>query len=242
MIDGNLSFNESLCSTSDSNSSLTWNLYIQLVAACFSIIANILSVGILLDSRLKDTIYKYMLANSITNIIYLSISLPAIFFFFCFECPPSHTYLGAIFSIWLVSFFFNSLKLMHVLIEIAIGMHIYLMLINKRLDMVSYKLVLFVLVVISLAVFIPLPLSYQIVQQCDIYLIQYNVFGYSLAGFIIVVTQFGIRAICAVVILGIVNILNLIEFRKRFKIGLILHQSNQKDTIGKYCLFIKYNN
>lgn len=204
-----------------SYSNLTWDLYLRIVVAFLGILANVLNVFVFLDARLKDIAYKYMLADSICNIIYLGLSLSSVFFYYCSGCPSSQTYLAAILSIAITNYLLDCLKLMHVLLEVIMSFRIYFILVNKSFERVSYKLVLIMLSTISLGFFVQEPFSFEIFDMgnlngIELYSIKANRFGSSTIEDVLVLFQFGTRVFLAVIVLSIVNVFNVVEFKKRF--------------------------
>ena len=209
-----------------SYSGLTWDLWLRVFVAFFGILANLLNIAVLMNRKLKDITYKYMLVNAFANVIYLSLSLSSVFYYYCTICPSSQTYLAGIFSISLTFYVFDSLKLLHVLLEIAISTRIYLILVNNSwFNRISYKLVMFALVLISLVFFLQEPFSYEIVDMgrslngMEIYEVNANRFGSSVIGLTMVLVQFSVRIFLAVFVLSFVNVLNVVEFRKRYLDG-----------------------
>lgn len=205
----------------DNMSSLTWDLYIRMVVAIFGILANIINVFVFLNSELKHITYKYMLANAINNIVYLSLSFASVLFYYCLRCPSSHTYVAAIMSIAFAYYFLDCLKLMHVLLQITISLRILFILLNKSLiRRTSYPFVLVLLTIVSMVFFVQEPFSVEIYTRVNqngrvIYSTRNNRFGNSDVSKYLVLVQFAIRVLFAVVVLSFINILNVFEFKKR---------------------------
>lgn len=231
-VDGNLTIN------------LTWNLYMQLLIGITSLLSNLINLAVFLSPKLKDNIYMYMLVNSIVNIIYLSIGIPAIFFSFCTTCPLSMTYASQIAMIWLVLYMSNSLKFMHVLLQIVISARIYLILMNKQIDWLRPWMVIATCAVVSVVCFIPEPFLFEVAEMSDgrdtIFTTLPTNFGNSTIGEVILIVQFGARAFLAVLILGLINVLNLVEFRKRFKIRSVSNASLPNSGNFRYLINLQY--
>lgn len=202
---------------------LTWDLYFRMVAAFFGLIANIINVCVFLNTQLADTTYKYMLANAITNLIYLLLSLISVFVYYCTECPSSQTYFTAYLGNALANYTLDSLKLMHVLLQIAISLRILGILLNRPIVKgISYKFVLVLTIIISVVYFLQEPFSYEIYavqNQYDeiVYTTRFNQFGNSDLSKYLVLAQFVVRIFLAVFVLSFINTLNLIEFYKRLQ-------------------------
>ena len=205
--------------------SLSWDQYIRIAIAFFGILVNVINIIIFLSPKLKDITYVYMLANSITNVLYLALSLSGVFFYYCSNCPSSQSYLSALLSIILTFYVLDCLKLLHTILQVIISIRIYLTLLNKKHKADSYKKILIISVVLSLVFFAQEPFSFKIDtgvnQKGDIvYFTNLSSFGDSTAGDCFFLIQFGIRILLAVFVLTAINILNVIEFRKRFKNGM----------------------
>ena len=204
-----------------SYSGLTWDLYTRMVFAILCILTNIINICVFLNPKLKDITYKYMLINSITNVIYMALSCSSVLFYYCNECPSSQTYLSALFSIIFTFYIFDCLKLFHIIIQIIISMRIYLILLNNTHKANSYKRILTISATLTMAFFIQEPFSFEIFtrrNQFDsiVFHIRANEFGKSVLGRSLVIAQFSTRIFLAVFVLGFINILSVIEFRKRF--------------------------
>lgn len=204
-------------------SGLTWDLHVRMVTAFFGFIANIINVCVFLNTQLADTTYKYMLANAITNLIYLLFSLVSVFVYYCTECPSSQTYFTAYLGIALANYTLDSLKLMHVLLQITISLRILGILLNRPIVKgISDKFVLVLLTIISVVYFLQEPFSYEIYavkNQYDeiVYTTRFNQLGNSDLSKYIVLAQFVVRIFLAVFVLSFINTLNLIEFYKRLQ-------------------------
>lgn len=210
------------------DSGLTWDLIVRIVFAFFGILANLVNLAVFLSPKLQDITYKYMLINTVFNLIYLVLSLCSVFYYYCSTCASSQTYAAAVFSLLLTFYLLDCLKLLHVLIQITISMRIYFILINKNTTIIStsYKLVTFIIICISLVFFLQEPFSFYIANfnNTGSYYIDTNSFGNSITGKALILAQFAIRILLAVFVLSGINALNVIEFKKRYN-GSVINKS-----------------
>lgn len=216
--------NSSTIITSSYSKGLTWDLYLRISIASFGIIANLINMSVFLNRKLNDITYKYTLANSITNVVYLGVSLCGVFIYYCNKCPSSQAHLSAVLSIIFTFYLLDCLKFLHILLEIVISIRIYLILINKPQKMSSYKRVLILLVILSFVFFAQELFSFDIERRTnqngdEVFVTKLSSFGVSTVGDCFFLVQFGVRILFAVFVLSAINILNVIEFRKRFRKG-----------------------
>ena len=114
------------------NSSIDAIYYVGYVACIFGVLTNILNILVFLHPKLKDSTYKFMLADSVVDMAFLLISGISIALGCGNACLPNYnTYIGQIFSVWFVNYFSRALAVLGILIEIFVSFQ-RLMLIKKQ--------------------------------------------------------------------------------------------------------------
>jgi hypothetical protein len=229
-------------STSSNSSAmgLKWNLGFRLAVLSFGLVTNTINVLAFLSPKLKDTCYKYMLATTLNNLIYLIINVMGILFYYCLNCSSSQTYFAAIYSITASLYLSDCTSVMRILLDVTISLRTYFILINKNLEWLSYKLVLVILMCISLLYYAQIPFSYS-PSTVDFvtYSVQSTSFGSSTLNRWLIIGQYIVRMALAVVVLSIVNVLNLIQFRRRYqKRGIFTTEPIVQANQGKKLLLL----
>lgn len=213
-----------------SYSYLAWDLILRLIVLAIGILTNIVNISVFLNSKLKDISYKYMLVNSSTNLAYLAISLAGVFTYNCTYCPSSQTYPAGIFSIYFIFYVSSCLAIFRILVEIAISVRTFLILINRNFNRLNYKQILLTLFIISMAYYFQQPFIYDVIDIWRngqlFYSIRVNQLGNSSFFKNLVLVQFSVRIFLAVIVLTVINILNVIAFHRKLKnrgVDLFLH-------------------
>lgn len=197
-----------------------WSLYLRLIFAGLGIFSNLVNVLVFMNSRLQDVAYKYMMATSGVNFLFLSIHFVIVMLNLCIDCKSGTTYASALVSILLGYYLQNCLAVMRLFLEIMISLRIYFILLNKTFERVSYKIIILLLMVVSLVYYIQQPFSYMICQKkladnSIAYGVQTTSFGNSALAKWLIVGQFSVRILLTMVVLSVINILSVIEFRGR---------------------------
>ena len=199
----------------------SWADYVAMFLSSFGIFTNLINILVFFSSSLKDTTYHYMLVKSFINLIYLIFTFLNAFFIFCSYCPQTLTYFSNLYAIVISFYLSGSLAIMRILIEIAISLRIFNILINRMwLSMISYKVVICTIILFSIVFYAEKPFCFNIIQipEYNIFYLVYSDFGRSKAHQMISIAKEMIRMILTVVVLTIINIFNLVYFRRRYKI------------------------
>ena len=211
--------------------------YIAYVTCGAGVFTNILNVLVFISPKLKDSTYNLMMANSIVDIAFLTVSGLSISIYCGDPCLPNYfTLAGQIMQIWFVNYILRSLAILTTLIEIFISFQRLMLIKNKPfLKDVSVVKVLVVLTIISLLFYLPafftakisstysplvfLPNSTQIdfTRSKLIYFGAYTDFGTSRLSKIIMVALTIIRICLSTIVLLLINILSALEFQKRIQ-------------------------
>lgn len=202
----------------------TWQTYCSLVICLFGVLTNLINILVLSNSKLKDPSYSYLLAKSVIDLIYLSLAFVNQIVNYCFECAWSQTYWTNLYGLAIGVYLMPCLIIFRLLIENIVSVYIYLILSNRirLINRVSYKLTIFLSFTFSVLFYAQRPFSVYIASNDDfVYYYKYTDFGLSRTYRIISIIQSLVRISLSVILLTIVNILNLIRFKRRFKSGLI---------------------
>ena len=205
-----------------------WQYLILPQINAFGVITNVLNVIVFLNPKLEDPTFKYMLATSLNDILYLVLTSWNIFKY-CSECPLYSSFITQVYLIYLNDYFTSSLALFNILVDIVISFQRYMILINKSYCLnLSYKWILFILMAISLTYYFPLLFFKDILiisnttmsNTSDEFVVKYaatkNKLGVSDVGRILPIVMTVGRIFLGVGVLTVINVLNAYEFRKRF--------------------------
>jgi len=186
----------------------------------FSIISNLFNIFVFLHPKMKDISFKYMLALSCSNLLYVSVGLYGSILY-CETCSISKTYGTQLFKIIIEYFLASCFGLFSILIEIVISIHRYYVLENKHNSnkFLAFKYVVPVLFATTVFIYMPVLFSYEVVpiENENYFMKQKTQFGKSFVGKSIPIVQSIIRIILSSIVLLVLNIGNLIQFRKRFQ-------------------------
>lgn len=197
----------------------TWSGYVRSSLSIVGLILNTINIGVFLSPKLKDTSYKYMLAKSLVNWSYLAFTLATEFISYCVNCDWSPTFMSKFFTIAVGVYFLSVLSLYRTLIDITISVHTYLILINKNWNkQYTYLLVLVGLFIFAAVFNIQKPFTLTIIQiGPNSFMYVFTQYGLSDLNRILLSVQTLFRIFLAVVLLSIINLANLVLFRRRFK-------------------------
>lgn len=223
-------------------SGFTWSSLSKVIVSGFSILTNLINIAVFLHPKLKDTSYKYMLLISISNFFYSLFSFINNITSTCTTCSTIGTFFAAFASLYLSLYAAAVLAFFRTTTECTVALYTYCILTNHawltpRVN--SYKL-------IATGMFLFAATLYS-----------FTLFGISIGGVVDANgnTQFSsirnsfalsqyysnfsiavnsIRLSLVAFVLTALNILNLIEFRKRYKtriFGLAKTNNNTQDVI-----------
>lgn len=184
----------------------------------FGFLTNLTNIVVLMNHRIKNISFKYLLATSSSDLFYLSLSI---------YCPENTSYFTQVYFIYIGHYFTSCLAIFNIFTDITLSLICYSVLKNKTyLQSLNYYLVIGCLFLLSLVYYSPVLFFFKIqqiiVQQNDTlsspdgYRVINNSFGSSIYGKIIPTILSSIRIILAMFVLTSINIMNIIEFRKRY--------------------------
>jgi hypothetical protein len=201
--------------------------------AIFGFLTNLISIIVLLNPKMKDISFKYLLATSISDLSYLFLCSYA-FVYICPDCPLGNTYFTQIAVIYSSNYLTSVLAIFNIFLDIYLSLIRYSVLKNKTyFQSINIYIVIASLFFISLIYYSPvlffskiIPIIQQdinnnikVIENNNDY-IEYKVIktsvGASLYGKVTPIILSVIRLILAILIETSINIMNVVEFRKRY--------------------------
>lgn len=202
--------------------------YFKMMATLFGTLTNTINILVFLSPKLNKDMnsYKFMLVNSCATVLYLSLAFSSAMFVSCTSCSTYGTYFAAFFTAYIGSgFCFNTLSYFRILVELTLSITTFYMLTNRSNWFIraSFRSVLISLLVISILIITHLLFNFTVAADLSKTTNSINITYYAYK-----TTDFGngvgkdlsivailFRLTLAVIVLPIINILNVIEFRKR---------------------------
>ena len=190
----------------------------------FGILTNGICVVVFFNSKMKDISFKYMLTQSINDCIYFSI-LAFNFLNVC-SIDEVRTSLGIHLYFIISNLVSSILAIFYIFIEIWLSLNRYLMLKNKKsLDkLFSFKKTLFFLAILSFIYYFPQAFLYEIKSNTNststnktIYFHEHSTFSKTNFGKILFIFLEVLRIFLNSLLVPFINILFMIEYRKRSK-------------------------
>ena len=210
-----------------------WGYLVLPSLAIFGFLTNLISIIVLLNPKMKDISFKYLLATSISDLSYLFLCSYA-FVYICPDCPLGNTYFTQIAVIYSSNYLTSVLAIFNIFLAIYLSLIRYSILKNKKyFQSINIYLVIASLFFISLIYYSPvlffskiIPIIQQdinnnitVIENNNDY-IEYKVIktsvGVSLYGKVTPIILSVIRLILAILIETSINIMNVVEFRKRY--------------------------
>lgn len=229
--------NESNSTSSSSSSSsgesplsgFGWTDYVYFSISVAGVCTNAINICVFLSPKLKETSYRFMLARSVANLLYLALSFVDEFLVYCNNCPITYTYFAVLYTITAYVFLIGTLSIYRAFIENVILLHTYCILTNKNWTKIIRSIwIVLILAVISLVYNIPKLFSFSIEQVpgVDMFYVDYTKFGASFTNKVLVITQTLFKIFLTSVLLPVNNLVNLILFRRRFNNRIISTTTN----------------
>ncbi len=204
--------------------SSNWSLLIQPFICTVGVIANGLNIAVFLNPKMKDVTFKYMLAISISDCIYLGL-LSYVSFLSCSDCLFTKNYATAFYAIFIDDYLTSCLGIFALFIDITLSVQRFFILKNKYFcQKLSYKLTISILLLIALLYYLPVTFFKNIVEientnstNCTEYAAVLNKLGQTSFGNLtpVVITSF--RIFLGTVVLTSINLVNAYEFKKRME-------------------------
>lgn len=201
----------------------SWNSYMNIVITGFGTFTNSLNVLVLLSPKLVvDVRYKYMLWKSVTNLVYVALSLLNELLLNCQSCAHSSTYASMVYSITVAYYLCGCLAVFRILIEVYISAYTYSILNSRnnpaRWNRMPQKFVLVGLFIISLVFFLFRPFSMKAsLVSPGHYILSYNSFGMSFAYRFISISLSLVKLFLTTLVLTSINVLNSFRLKEWVK-------------------------
>lgn len=211
-----------------------WPNYLALALGSVGIATNLINILVFVNPLLKDPTFRYMLAKSVIILFYFIFLVLNVVLVYCGFCPVTFTYAANVYSIAVGYYLFSSLNIMRLFIEITISLRTYTILNNRMYcTRVSYVFIIGVIVLLGLVYYVQKPFTFRIVyvSQLGVYYVVSSDFGLTRIAQTLSIAQEMIRVLLIVILLTVINVLNLVKFRRRFKqrkIGAVSGLSKQQ--------------
>ncbi len=211
------------------------------VLCLFSTITNGICIAVFLSPKLKDVSFKYMLAQSISDFIYsFSLSFQILYFFPIDKVRFSLA--SQLYSIAIFSIVTSALAIFYILIAIWISLQRYLLFKNKKLlENISYRKIISFLLLLSFFYYFPAIFQNRIViinnnstQSNDTFFsTEETDFAKSSMGKILYIFLEGLRIFLNSMLLPFINVLTMIESKKRLRKKYELQAKNNIQSIKR---------
>jgi len=201
--------------------------YLALPSICmFGFFTNLTNMSVFLNRKMKDVSFKYLLITSLSDLMYLGLC-SYMLIYLCADCPLHDSYFTKWYQIYINYYFTSVLAIFCIFSDIFLSLLRYSILKNnKYLQSIRFYLVVGLLFIVSLIYYLPVIFFYDIIPKninndnittiIDEYSVVKNPLGLSLYGKITPIILSVIRLILAMIVLTSINIMNVIEFRKRY--------------------------
>ena len=220
------------------------------VICILGVLTNSLNAAVFIHPKMKDISFRYLLAISLGEILYLGME-SVIFANNCEDCELKKSYSYQIYYIYLTDYLCRVIALFIIFCEVFLSIQRFMVLLNKEfLNKKSVYYLFFSLLAISFLIYMPANFMDRIVLIENInknltiqgYIHERNEFGQSLTGKAIFITITMIRATLGSVVIFILNIFILYEFRKRNRRHNSLNRSttNRKNNLTLTIMFSSF--
>jgi hypothetical protein len=201
--------------------------YLIIPAICiFGFLTNLTNIAVLLNPKMKDISFKYILATSISDLIYLILESYS-FFVLCTDCPLHNTYFTQFYDFIIFHYIIPCMAVFCILTDITLSLIRYSVLKNKNyIQSKNFYLVIGFLLVLSFLFYSPVLffkkiIPIQLINLTEItlttdYTQEKTNLGFTLYATITPILLQTIRGLLAMFVLTGINIMNVIEFRKRY--------------------------
>lgn len=220
-------------STSINEFYINWNEIGLSILSFFGSIANIVNISVFLNKNLKDSVYKYMLAISFIDFVYITLIGCEI----AYRCGSSCDYRFNYYSIQLyeliiVDYFTSCLALTNILVELYLSVdRLFLLSNSKFLHKKPVKLIIPIFLIISLCFYMPTLFLKKIIKISGKYYTTFTNFGKSKMGKLVPGILSGVRLFLAIIFLSFINTITFVKFRNRLFCKMSLKMNlNSKHT------------
>jgi hypothetical protein len=223
-----------------------WFFLILPVICIFGLLTNLTNIAVLSNHKMKDVSYKYILFISLSELFYLGLN-SYIFIELNPNCPLYTSYFTQWYSIYIDNYLTSCLAIFCIFIDINLSLIRYSALKNKEyLQSLSYYLVIGILFLISLIYYLPVLFFNEIIPiidhenktSIDEFMVITNSLGLSLYGITTPIILSTIRIVLAMFVLTGINIMNIIEFKKRYSYRFNNKVFDISESISILCIYI----
>jgi hypothetical protein len=202
---------------------IIWNTFVIPIICAFGMVTNALCVYIFMRLKLKQDLYKYMLASSCICFLYLFMC----FFSFTIRCSPlcsfNSTYAARLYHLYIFLYVTSILGISKGFIELFICLERFLAMKNL-MRKISYKLVLLVILILSTFIYTTVLLDFQIRADSStnnstpvVFVVNKSDFGQTNEMKALVITTSCIRGPVILFALFMLDILSIIQFKRILK-------------------------
>lgn len=230
------------------------NTFVIPTVCFFGMITSLINIIVFQMKNMNDVTYRYLTTNSICNFFYLT----HCFFIFLPRCGMYCSFAFTIVPQYFLYLFYNYIKgifaISSIIIQIIVSLYRYFLIINRSFyaEILSKKFYLIIAFIFSFSTIFYLPnllvkdfktssSSLNLTKNSTILMLSYSVvtnnFGKSDTGKSLLTMVQVVRAFVGLIILILVNIMSLIEFKKHTKKKLKLIASNNSVGSGLSNLF-----
>jgi hypothetical protein len=191
----------------------------------FGSITNILSIIVFSNKKMKDVSFKYMLAASFGDLIYLLL-LTYNYTVFCPNFINTHKFGQQIYIIIVKQYLTSCLAIFTILIDLILSIQRYFILSNDKRSYLfkPYKCIILIVFIISFIFYMPVLFQNNILAKINSEsdnIVEYSLieteFGKSSMGNYLLIILSLIRIFLGIILLSFINLINAIIFRKRFE-------------------------
>lgn len=196
-----------------------WTNYVRMSLSFFGVVTNSINIWVFMGSGLKEASYRFMLAKSVANLLYLAIALVNEMLINCVNCLFIMNYGIALYTIVISSFLLNSLSFFRTMIDLLIVIHVFCILANKDwTTKLAYRWIILIMIAVTSAYNLFKPFFfwiYQVPNSSQVF-VYVTPFGVSQVSRILMVTQSFIKIVLTSFVYPLINIKNIFLFRQRY--------------------------
>jgi hypothetical protein len=186
------------------------------VISLVGIFTNMINIIVLNSHGLKQKTFKYLLFVSICDLSYLIIF--EVYFIFNITYITNTTYFGQWFKTNINDYLTSCLAMLVIFIDLLNSFDRYFILLNKNyLKNISYRKILFILSLISLALYFPEVCSNKVIMLNSSYTTIKNKFGRSRASSLLIKLVWALRIFLSSFLLTGINFLTILALYQRMK-------------------------
>ncbi len=121
------------------------------IICIIGVVTNVINIAVFLNPRMQDRSFKFMLANSVSDCIYLIFFLTDYYILkaYCNDCEITKTYTAQMFFFLVDDYFSSVCAFFCILIDITMSLERLFIVTNKKLCSPPYLLIMFICSVAS---------------------------------------------------------------------------------------------